>query len=121
MNRVLTAILACVAVIPSVAFAVTAARTYSELVDQLVSLMNAGVAVLVALGVAIYFYGMYSNILKFGEDNPEKKKAFFFWGIIILFVMVSIWGILQIMQNTLFPPDGSSNQAQQLTPGQREA
>ncbi|MDO8552019.1 MAG: hypothetical protein Q7S01_00650 [bacterium] len=103
MTRIISAILACLPLFPAIVLAEGAPRTYSALVNQLVSLMNYAVIVLVALGVAIYFYGMYSNILKFGEDNPEKKKALFFWGIIILFVMVSVWGILRIMQNTFFP------------------
>lgn len=86
--------------VPAIAFA--APRTWSELVYGLVSLMNIGVAVLVALAIALYFYGISSNILKFGENDPEKKKAYFFWGIIILFVMVSVWGILRVVRYTLF-------------------
>lgn len=77
--------------------------TWSKFVDSLVSLMNKGIGTLIAAGFAIYFYGLWSNILKFGEEtDAEKKKLYFFWGIIILFVMVSIIGILRIMQNTIF-------------------
>lgn len=88
------------ALTPAVALAEGAPRTWSELVDTLVSLMNSGIVVLVALAIAAYFYGIYSNILKFGENDPEKKKAYFFWGILVLFVMVSVWGILRIVRYT---------------------
>lgn len=95
---------------PAVAAAASAVSTYSGLVNQLVSLMNMGVAVLVTLGFVAYFYGMSSNILQFGgESNPEKKKAFFFWGIIILFVMLSVGGILRVVQNTFFPASTLQN------------
>ncbi|MDP3965176.1 MAG: hypothetical protein Q8Q13_00040 [bacterium] len=91
--------------LPAIASAAGGAvGTYGDLVNLLVSLMNNAVAVLIALALAVYFYGMSSNIIQFGsEENIEKKKAFFFWGVIILFVMVSIWGILRIVQNTFFP------------------
>lgn len=33
-------------------------------------------------------------------------RSYLVWGIIIIFVMVSIWGILQLLQNTLFGNGG---------------
>lgn len=102
MFRIRLLITSFVALVPVAALA--APRTWSELVYGLVSLMNAGVAVLVALAIALYFYGISSNILNFDEEgsHPEKKKAYFLWGTIILFVMVSVWGILRIVRYTLF-------------------
>lgn len=87
-------------ILPAVAFA-AAPRTWSELVNTLVSLMNAGAMTLITLALVIYFYGVSSNILKFGEETDgQKKRTYFVWGILILFVMVSIWGILALLQNT---------------------
>lgn len=83
--------------------ALAAPKTWSDLVGLLVAYMNMGVGVLVTIAIVVYFYGMSSNILKFGENDVEKKKAYFFWGIIILVVMVSVWGILRLARSTLFP------------------
>jgi hypothetical protein len=91
---------------PSIALA--APKTFQELVNLLVILMNNAVIVLIVLGLVVYFYGVSTNILHFQEgasSSWEKIKAYFFWGIIVLFVMVSIWGILQLLQNTLFGGD----------------
>lgn len=86
--------------VPAVALA-AAPRTWSELVYSLVSLMNAGAITLITLAFVGYFYGISSNILVFGEDTDgAKRRAYFVWGVIILFVMVSIWGILRLLQNT---------------------
>lgn len=105
--------------VPDLASAAGAVRTYSELVDKLVSIMGIGVFILVTLGFVAYFYGISTNILQFGtESNPEKKKAFFFWGIIILFVMLSVGGILRMLGRTLFTNQGAPSQ-QQLAPGQQ--
>jgi hypothetical protein len=104
---------------PSMVFAAGAVNTYSGLVNKLVSIMGIGALVLVSLGFAAYFYGMSANILQFsGENSVEKRKAFFFWGIIILFVMLSVGGILRIVGRTLFTNQGAPNQ-QQLAPGQQ--
>ncbi len=98
----------CVLALPAVAFA-AAPRTWGELVGLLVSFMNSGVTVLVALAIAIYFYGIASNILEFGGGHSQEKlKNYFYWGIIVLFVMVSVWGILRLMQNTIFGAGAST-------------
>ena len=52
-------------------------------------------------GFVVYFWGIWENILEFEEDN-EKRKAYFWWGLVVLFVMVSIWGIINLLKNTIF-------------------
>ena len=96
---------------PAVAFA--AARNFQELSNSLVFLLDNATAVLVLAGIVVYFYGISTNILKFSDDGGEKAKAYFFWGIIVLFVMLSIWGILRLLQNTLF---GGGNQFSPTSP-----
>lgn len=89
--------------LPSTASA--APRTFSELVNLLVDIMNNGILALVILAIAAYFFGISTNILSMGED-VETRKRFFLWGIGVLFVMVSIWGILEMVQGALFGGDG---------------
>src|SRR3989344_6946654 len=91
---------------PAVASA-AAPRTFLDLSNLIVLILDNATAVLVVAGIVVYFYGVSTNILSFSEEGGEKLKAYFFWGIIVLFVMVSIWGILRLLQSTLF--GGSSN------------
>jgi hypothetical protein len=41
-------------------------------------------------------------MMKAGERGSGALRQFLVWGVIILFVMVSIWGILNVLQQTLF-------------------
>ncbi len=43
--------------------------------------------------------------MKMKDEGGEKVKAYFFWGVIVLFVMVSVWGILQILKASLIGND----------------
>ncbi len=83
-------------------------KTFKELADQLATIMNWGVTLLITAGIVIYFWGAVKHIMDRGEseDSWELRK-FLFTGLIVIFVMVSIWGILSILQNTLF--QGSSS------------
>ena len=65
------------------------------------TLMQAVVPLLVALAVVSFVYGIIQYFLF--PDNEEKRKAgktFMFWGIVTLFVMVSIWGLVGIFSGT---------------------
>lgn len=101
MKYVRTTFTLAVLILPAVASA-EAARTFQELAADIVEILDATTAVLIVAGIVVYFYGISTNILNFSDDAGEKVKAYFFWGIIVLFVMVSIWGILRLLQDTLF-------------------
>jgi len=80
-----------------------AAQTFNELALKVVEILDTATFTLIILGIVVYFWGIAVNIPHFGDEKgAEKQKSFFFWGIVILFVMVSIWGIIKLIQNTLF-------------------
>ena len=101
MNRLFTAYIPSLVLffIPVVAFA--APRTFGELVLVLVSLINAAVSVIIALAVLGFFWGV-SKYMFSAQDTTklEEGKKIMIWGIIALFVMVSVWGILNALSNT---------------------
>jgi hypothetical protein len=58
---------------------------------------------LVAVAVVIFMYGLVQVIFKAGGDRNavgEAKKKIL-WGIIILFIMTTLWGIIFLMQGLL--------------------
>jgi hypothetical protein len=88
---------------PLVADAASAPRTLRELAAQIVDVLTYTTATLVLLGLVIYMWGIASNIFKLSEGEVgDAYKTYVFWGIIGLFVMVSIWGILRLLQASLF-------------------
>jgi hypothetical protein len=89
-----------------------APRTFRELACQVAELLDTATFVLILFGLVVYFWGIAVNIPHFGEEKGgEKRQGFFIWGIVILFVMVSIWGIIQLLQATLGVKDPSGGGA----------
>lgn len=86
--------------LPAVALA--APRSFSELVQGfLLPILNTTVAVLVTAAIVVYFWGITKN-MKGDGASKENLRIYFAWGILILFVMVSVGGILRLLQNTMF-------------------
>ena len=88
------------------AVTLAAPRTFSELADLVTNLINGGIGVALILGIVIYFYGVVTSIPKTGAGDLDRLRAHFVWGLIALFVMFSVWGILALLRNTLFGSSG---------------
>ena len=82
--------------------AASAPRTLGDLANQITVILSSGTSLLVLLGIVVYFWGIAYNILRFGEGDMEVFRLYFFWGIIVIFMMVSIWGIVGVLQNSIF-------------------
>lgn len=64
-------------------------------------LIKSVVPFLIALSVVGFIWGIFQFFLN--PDNEEKKKngkSFMVWGLIALFVIVSMWGIVGLLSNT---------------------
>lgn len=101
-------------VLPSVVFA--AARDLTGLMRLVFDLIHQASIVVLALALLVFLWGlarfiMYAN----NEDKKKEGKTIMVWGIVALFVMVSISGIIRILDNTFFDGGGGGS----LTPTQQ--
>ena len=63
--------------------------------------LSQAVILLVALAVVFFLYGILKYIARGDDEESQKKgKNIMIYGIIGLFVMVSFWGIVNILINT---------------------
>lgn len=84
-----------VAVLPSLASAV-------GLLDILVlasRFLNGVIGLFITLAIVIFFWGLIQYLLQVGEQKAEGLKIMFY-GVIAIFVMVSLWGIIRVLQST---------------------
>lgn len=68
----------------------------SGLVTDIGVIINKIIPVLFALALLGFFYGLVMYI--FGaEDNKDKAKKTMIWGVVALFVMSSVWGLVRFL------------------------
>lgn len=76
---------------------------YSEIVCLALGYIQASINVLIALSLVVFLYGVIKYVISKGGEEKERGKArgFMLYGIIALFVMISVWGLVAIINRTL--------------------
>lgn len=95
------------AVLPSVSFAqVTGCDTpagIQRLFCLVNGIINGIIPILIGLAVLLFLYGIVRYIMD--GKNPEGRSdasKFMVWGIVAIFVMVSVWGLVGLLTTTIF-------------------
>ncbi|MCK5589181.1 MAG: hypothetical protein KAI16_02625 [Candidatus Pacebacteria bacterium] len=82
---------------------VLAATDLSSFLGTISGLFGNIYALLLTAAVLAFMYGLLMFIFKPGEgDKGKKHKDVMIWAIVALFLMVSVWGIVRMLQNTFF-------------------
>ncbi len=73
------------------------------LFTDLTNLISKGaIGLIIGLTIAMFFWALFRGMLRTqGGDDIKKNKDTLMWGIGILFVMISIWGIIIFFQDAL--------------------
>ncbi len=86
-------------VIPQVSFA--AFDKVKGLLRDFKSLLDLLIPIIFALALIFFFYGLAQFIRSVSDKTIQEGKNKMIWGIIALFVMISIWGIIGYIGDSL--------------------
>lgn len=84
---------------PAIAFAQTPLELFLVTVGNVVSAL---VPIVSVLAIVYFFYGLAKYILSAGDETKAQEgKSIMIWGVLALFVMVTIFGLIAFIQNTI--------------------
>lgn len=92
--------------LPGVAFASTP-TTFAGLANQVVQILGSATVDLIVLAIVVYFWGISSSLFNQGEKGHERLREQLLWGIVVIFLAVSIWGVVSLVQSSIFGSTGS--------------
>ncbi len=87
----------------SLPLTVSAAATFADALGIIQGLLNGLLPILIALAVVIFLWGVLKYIR--ASDNPEQRtegRELMVYGIVAIFVMVSLWGLVNIIIDVFF-------------------
>lgn len=77
--------------------------TLAGLVSQIISVINMLVALLGSVALVIFMWGGVRYLFKADDTGKQAQKEFLGWSLLALFLIVSVFGILQMVQGVLVP------------------
>lgn len=85
--------------LPVVTFA-QSLTNLQTLVQSIGNIVNLIIPILFAIALLGFFYGLVVYI--FGqEQNKDQAKKTMIWGVVALFVMASVWGLVRFLGDQL--------------------
>lgn len=72
--------------------------------DWFLTLLGYAVELILALALVSFLYGIFRLIFVDASNEEARNKArkFMLWGICALFVMVSVWGLVNVLKSSIF-------------------
>ena len=99
MKKVLAGALAFTT--PLMALAQTSSvRSVWDIFTLLNQALNRIVPFLIALAVVWFIWEVFQYTIAGEEEKKGKAKSGMIWGIVGIFIMVSVWGLVAILQGT---------------------
>ena len=80
--------------------------------DLILTVVNSYlVPVLIAIAFIVFLWGVYKYFIWGAENEHEKAEGrkFAMWGIIGFVIITSVWGIVNIVKETIVPSTAGSN------------
>ncbi len=62
--------------------------------------LNALIGLFITLAIVVFFWGLIKYLTSLSGENASEGLQIMMYGVIAIFVMVSIWGIIRLLQNT---------------------
>jgi hypothetical protein len=78
--------------------------TFASFVANIIGVVNAIIPALITIAVLIFFVGLARYV--YHSDNSSERNEghkFMLWGLVALFVLMSLWGILDVASSSIFP------------------
>ncbi len=87
------------ALLPALVFAQGKITTFEGLVNKFITIIKYVVPLIFAIALVAFLWGVFQYFFS-GAEKKEEAKDFLLYGIIGLFIMVSVWGLVRILTGT---------------------
>lgn len=82
------------------------------LMTIIIGLIKQATYVVATLALLFFFWGLAKFIMNVSDETKRAEgKSIMVWGIIALFVMIAVWGLVGILENTFFGSGGARGPA----------
>jgi len=75
-------------------------RDASTLFNKVTNILNAIIPIVISLAVVVFIIGIFRYVIAGDEESKGNAKSLILYGVIGIFVMISVYGLVRILVNT---------------------
>ena len=79
---------------------IASAQTLLNTLALVSTFLNSVVYLFITLAIVVFFWGLIKYLFGDGSEGKTKGLQIMLMGVVTIFVMVSIWGIIRLLQST---------------------
>jgi len=78
--------------------------TFQSLIEKFTnSIISPLITLAFGVALVLFIWALVKYMTKAGDEKTQQEaRQMILWGVIILTVMVSVWGLVTVVQNTFF-------------------
>ncbi len=88
---------------------------FQTLITQIDGLITAAVPVVIGLAILLFLWGLARYMLN--QDDAEARagaRSIMLWGVVIIFVMIALWGLVNLLETLTGVGTGTARPAPAL-------
>lgn len=90
---------------PAIVFAqadVPVARTIDGLLNWVIYIAGRALPLLILAALVLFLFGIVKRFFLGGKESADRAEAgkYILWGVVALFVMVSVWGLVNLLRGS---------------------
>ena len=105
MKKILTVSL--VGFFPLLALAETQTVGLTDLITKFTTYLNMALPILISIAVIWFVWQVIMFTISNDEDKRKEAKSGIVWGVIGLFVIICMWGLVKFVETTLGIDEGT--------------
>jgi len=68
--------------------------------DAANTLINRLIPFIIALTVLVFLWGVFRFVIANDQEKRKEARGYMVWGVVSLFVMVAVWGLVNVLVRT---------------------
>jgi len=81
--------------------AIVSAQGITELITTVNGIIGALIPFIIGLAVLLFIWGVLMYVVAKDDAKQSEARGVMLWGIIAIFVMVSVWGLVNLLVETV--------------------
>jgi hypothetical protein len=88
-------------------FPVANAQTFQGIAKNITGVLDSIIPILVLIATIVFIWGIILYVIAGGDENKlQQARNYIIWGIIGLFVIISVWGLVLLLIKFIFGTGG---------------